>query len=277
MMYTPKPAYPTTAHAAAAQAIAERFADETAAVLLLNSCARGKASPDSCLDIGLLLRPEQYAANGTSNGASLEKSWEAWYAATPVFRALEAAGHFAEVHLDVISGLYSQMAHGWTSGPDAFELEIGNHLVYAHPLVQRGGYWDELRAQWLPYYSEEMRAERLAMVRKFCLNNLDHIPFYSARGLHFQCLDRLYNAYREFLQALFISRRVYPIAYDKWIHEQVVEILGLPELYEQLVDLLQIQDLQSGEIVEKSEHLRELLNRYAPDPRLEPLMNTNEH
>ena len=257
-MYTPTPAYPTPAHAAAAQAIAERFADETDAVLLLNSCARGKASPDSCLDIGLFLRPEQYAASG----ASLEKSWENWYAATPAFRALEAAGYFAEVHLDVINGIYTQEAHGWTSGPDAFELEIGNRLVYAHPLAQGGSYWDDLRARWLPYYGEQMRSERLAMVRKFCLNNLDHIPLYSARGLHFQCLDRLYNAYREFLQALFISRRVYPIAYDKWIHEQVVEILGLPELYPQLVALFQIRDLQSGEIVEKCEHLRQLLNRY---------------
>ena len=87
-IYTPKPAYPTPAHAAAAQAIAERFGGETEAVLLLNSCARGKASPDSCLDMGLLLRPEQYAANG----AALEKSWEKWYGSAPVFRGLEAAG-----------------------------------------------------------------------------------------------------------------------------------------------------------------------------------------
>ncbi len=259
--YNPQPAYPTPAHAAAARAIVERYGAETDAVLLLNSCARGKASPDSCLDIGLLLRPEQYAANA----ASLEKSWEEWYAATPVFRALEAAGHFADVHLDVINGIYTQTGHGWTSGPDAFELEIGNHLVYAHPLAQRSSYWDELRAEWLPYYSDALRTERLAMVRKFCLNNLDHIPLYSARGLYFQCLDRLYNAHREFLQALFINRRLYPIAYDKWIHEQVVEILGLPELYGSLLALFQIRDLQSGEIVEKSEHLRQLLNRYAPD------------
>ncbi|HRJ41645.1 MAG: hypothetical protein KJZ86_20650 [Caldilineaceae bacterium] len=58
-MYNPQPAYPTGAHAAAAQAITERFTDEVDAVLLLNSCARGTASPDSCLDIGLLLRPER--------------------------------------------------------------------------------------------------------------------------------------------------------------------------------------------------------------------------
>lgn len=258
-MYTPQPAYPTPAHANAAQAIVEYFAERTDGILLLNSCARGKASPDSCLDIGLLLRPERYA----TDAATLEESWERWYAETPVFRALEAAGHFAEVHLDVLSGVYAPTERNWTGGPDFFEMEIGNHLAYAHSLWQGDGYWDELRARWLPYYSEEMRAERLAIARKFCRNNLNHIPLYSARGLHFQCLDRLYNAHREFLQALFISRRVYPIAYDKWIHEQVVEILGLPELYEELVDIFQIQNLQSGELVEKSERLRRLVETYA--------------
>jgi len=174
LIYHPQPTYPTPAHAAAAQAIAERFASETDAVLLLNSCARGKASPDSCLDIGLLLRPERH----TANAAALEKSWEDWYTATSVFRALGAAGH----HLDVLSGVYAPTERNWTGGPDFFELEIGNHLAYAHPLVQRSGYWDELRAPWLPYYDEVLRAERLATARKFCLNNLDHIPLYSARG-----------------------------------------------------------------------------------------------
>lgn len=259
-MYTPQPAYPTPAHAAAAQAIAQHFGAEADAVLLLNSCARGKASPDSCLDIGLLLRPERHAAVA----AALEEEWTRWYATAPVFRELESAGHFAEVHLDVMNGVYAPVERSWTGGPDSFELEIGNHLVYAHPLAQSSGYWQELRARWLPYYDDNLRAERLAMVRKFCLNNLDHIPLYSDRGLHFQCLDRLYNAHREFLQALFISRRVYPIAYDKWIHEQVVEILGLPELYGQLVELFQIQDLQSGELVEKGEDLRQMVEIYAP-------------
>jgi len=256
--YQPTPAYPTPSHAAAAQAIVDRFAGRVDGILLLNSCARGKAGPDSCLDIGLLLRPDHFAASG----AALEAEWEQWQNEAPVFRRLEAEGRFAEVHLDVLNGVYTPSERGWTSGPDSFEVEIGNHLAYAHPLWPGDGYWHELRARWLPYYDDALAEARLAQARKFCLNNLDHIPLYSPRGLHFQCLDRLYNAHREFLQALFIRRRVYPIAYDKWIHEQVVEILGLPELYSQLVDLFQIHDLQSAEIVEKSERLRALLGEY---------------
>ena len=56
------------------------------------------------------------------------------------------------------------------------------------------------------------------------IRNLHHIPLYIKRGLYFQSFDRLYNAYQEFLQALFISRCTYPIAYNKWIREQVEEI-----------------------------------------------------
>jgi hypothetical protein len=36
------------------------------------------------------------------------------------------------------------------------------------------------------------------------------------------------------LQALFVERRTYPLAYNKWIREQVTEWLTLPGLYEEL-------------------------------------------
>ena len=54
----PTPSYPTRAHERAAESIVAFFAarDEPDAVLLTNSCARGKATPDSCLDV-LVLAP----------------------------------------------------------------------------------------------------------------------------------------------------------------------------------------------------------------------------
>jgi hypothetical protein len=62
---------------------------------------------------------------------------------------------------------------------------------------------------------------------------------------------------------LFISRRVYPIAYDKWIREQVAEILALPDVYRQLVQLFEIHCLESREMVDKAENLRGLFQQYA--------------
>jgi hypothetical protein len=147
-----------------------------------------------------------------------------------------------------------------------FEVGVGNFLAYSVPLWQGSDYLDQLKAQWLPYYNEELRTQRLNKVRWFCLNNLHHIPLYVDRGLHFQSFDRLYNAYREFLQALFITRRTYPIAYNKWIREQVEEILGLPELYEQLSHLFEIKKFESPELVVKAREVEELLEKYASSP-----------
>jgi hypothetical protein len=253
-------AYPTPEHAAAADAVVAFFArrPEVDAVLLVCSCARGKATPDSCLDVTVLTAPE----------ADPEPLWDAWSAheqAAPVFHALRQVGAFSNVDLDLVDGVFTPDpdAHGWTTGPDDFELEIGNVLAYSVPLWERNDRVERLRAAWLPYYDDDLRAERLAMVRRYCLNNLDHIPLYAPRGLAFQCLARLRMAYGEFLQALFIARRTYPIAYDKWIREQLVEILDLPEVYTQSLSLFQIEDLESDEIVAKANRLRDLLETYA--------------
>jgi len=92
-----------------------------------------------------------------------------------------------------------------------------------------------------------------------------NIPLYLERGLYFQSFDRLYNTCREFLQALFISR-TYPIAHNKWIREQIVEILNLPQLYDRLPPLFEIKHFESPEIGEKAREVEQLLEQYAPEP-----------
>ena len=252
--------YPTPEHQYAAEAIVEFFTaiPEIEAVCLTCSCARGKASRDSCLDMLILGRPETMS----TAQVGVQKAWDAFYTTAPVFQKLAAVGKYAHVDLEFSDGHFAPTSRGWTSGPDEFELVIGNYLVYSVPLHQKSDYFDELKAKWLPYYDETLRRDRLLMVRKYCLNNLDHIPSYIARGLHFQCFNRFYDAFREFLQALFIARRTYPIAYDKWIREQVVEILGLPELYNQLLYLFEIHNFESNEILDKANILRGLLEEY---------------
>lgn len=131
------------------------------------------------------------------------------------------------------------------------------------PLLEKGEYLQQLKAQWLPYYDEALRRERLAAVRRYFHNNLDHMPLFIERGLYFQSFDRLYKMFQEFLQALFTARRTYPIAYDKWVREQVAEILGLPDLYQKPPKLFEIQRFESREIAEKAEDLAGLLEKYA--------------
>lgn len=255
MAYTFKPAYPTTQHERSAQTVVDYFARQPgiSAVLLTCSCARGKAAPNSCLDLTILLSP----TIGPDCRREIETAWESYSQVEPVFAAQRKLGAFSQVDLSFHTGQLdpTRYDHGWTSGADEFELEVGNLLAYSYPLWQADTYYSELRARWLPYYGEDMRQERLAMVLHYCRNNLAHIPIFVQRGLVFQSFKRLYHAFEEFLQALFIARRTYPIAYDKWIHEQIVEILSLPLLYPRLVRLLEVQRLESDELTEKAREL----------------------
>ncbi len=254
--------YPTLEHQNAADVIVDYFVSnyKIDAVLLVNSCARGKATRDSCLDIVVLAKPDP----SRSSLQTLEAGWVELEKSNQTIKDLYNAGKYSVVHPDFISGIFVPREQDEAAGPDDFEIEVGNFLAYSVPLWEGSDYYRQLKGQWLPYYPEELRRQRLDKVRWFCLNNLHHIPLYIERGLYFQSFDRLYNAYREFLQAVFIARRTYPIAYNKWIREEVEEILGLPELYAQLSHLFEIRQFESYEIAEKAKEVEQLLEKYAP-------------
>lgn len=254
--------YPTPEHQRAAETITDFFVSnfKIDAVLLVNSCARGKATRDSCLDIVMLSKPDP----SRSPLKDLEAGWEELEKSNQAIQALYHVGKYSVVHPDFIHGVFLSREQDEAAGPDDFEVEVGNFLAYSVALWQGSDYFTRLKGQWLPYYDEELRKQRLDKVRWYCLNNLHHIPLYIERDLYFQSFDRLYNAYREFLQALFIARRTYPIAYNKWIREQVEEILGLPELYAQLSHLFEINHFESHEIADRAKEVEELLEKYAP-------------
>ncbi|MBI1927201.1 hypothetical protein HYR99_23530 [Candidatus Poribacteria bacterium] len=258
-----KAAYPTIQHEQAALRIVEFFSSqsEVDAVLLTCSCARSRATRDSCLDIAILSEPDVLAIKRSE----LEQRWQHVYQTEAVFETVRQVGQYSHVDLDFVDGCFVPSYHGWTTGPDAFELGIGNLLVYSVALWERTDYFQQLKAHWLPYYEEGLRGERLAKVRRYCLNNLHHIPLYVERELYFQSLTRLYHAFGEFLQALFIARRTYPIAYDKWVREQIEEILELPELYRQLPALFEIRCFESPELADKARTLEYLLDEYVPE------------
>lgn len=222
------PPYPTPQHQRAAEQIVSFFQEQSQvdAVLLVNSCARGTATPESDLDLAVLINP---ATSGEAR-RGLEEHWREYEGAQPVFAELRRLGPLTGIHLKFPDGQFVPQVWDDGGGPDDFELRIGNQVAYSVPLWEGNGAFARLREQWLPYYGEALRTERLVMVRDACRYDLDHVPFFVGRGLHFQAFDRLYKALQEFLKALHIARRTHPIAYNKWIHEQVAVRLGLPEL-----------------------------------------------
>lgn len=262
-MSTKRITYPTPLHRQASEAIVKFFSkfEKVKAILLVGSCARSKASKVSCLDIAILLNPQSFA----QHKKTLENRWQNYYEDSKVFKSLLAIDKYSHVDLDFINGQFSEGYHGWTSGPDAFELEIGNFLQYSFPLYESGNYFNGLKKIWLPYYDENRRLKRLRMVLKYCHNNLDHIPSFVDRGLYFQAFNRFYDAYREFLQALFISKKIYPIAYDKWIKGQLVDILKDESLYERVVKLFVINNIESDTLKKKRRNLKKLISEYIAD------------
>jgi hypothetical protein len=251
-------AYPTPAHERAASAITAFFAqqDEVDAVLLTNSCARGRATRDSCLDMQVIVPPDAVDAD------AVDAAFRRFVAGSDAIAELGRAGRFSDLHLDVVDGI---LAPGRIDeeGIDWFEVSVGSLFVYAMPLFVRGDRLERLRAVWLPYYDEALRRERLDAARWFVLgNNLERIPWFLDRKLYFQAFDRFYRAFQGFLLGLHVARRTYPIAYNKWIREQVVENLGLPELYERLPRLFELGRFESRALEAKAEELRHLTEDY---------------
>jgi predicted nucleotidyltransferase len=249
-------AYPTAAHERAASAITEFFADrdETDAVLLTNSCARGRATPDSCLDLQVVVRPDAVAR--------LDAEFRRFAADSAEIAELARAGRFSDLHLDVSDGIIT-LAPIEEEGIPWSEVSIGTFFVYSVPLHVNGDRYERLRREWLPFYDDALRLERLRAARWFVLdNNIARIPWYVGRELYFQAFDRFYRAFQGFLLGLHLARRTYPIAYNKWIREQVVENLGLPELYEQLPRLFELERFESGALEKRAAELATLVEEY---------------
>jgi predicted nucleotidyltransferase len=255
--------FPTALHEQAAQSAYRFFSPRTEvdSVLVVNSCARGQAVPESDLDMAVLIRPDTSGEDVTR----LEALWQQELGADAALIRYRASGNRAHLHLDLTRGQYLPQKWDEGGGPDGFELEIGNHLAYSAPLGAAGSYFRQLQADWLPYYGDDLRRQRLEMARAACAYDLEHVPFYVGRELYFQAFDRLYKAFQEFLQALFIARRVYPLAYNKWIRMQVAEWLELPGLYSELPPVISVRNIASAELLEKADSLNKLLDRWALD------------
>jgi hypothetical protein len=255
---TSRPVFPTSLHQDSAELVRDYFLQipYVDTVLVVNSCARGQAVPESDLDFAILVVPD---TSPTEIG-EIEKSWMAFVNTQSTLLKYKQSSQFALIHLDIITGSYTPTILEVGVASDFFEIEIGNQICYSAPMGDAGNYFKTLQLKWLPYYHEDLRLQRLAMTRRACEYDLNHIPLFVKRGLHFQAFDILCKAFQEYLQTLFIANSVYPIAYNKWIKEQVVKWLNKPDLYPRLSPILSISNIESDEINHKAEMLRELLN-----------------
>jgi predicted nucleotidyltransferase len=258
MQMTFKPSFPTQLHQDTAELVRDYFLTipNIDTVLVVNSCARGQAVAESDLDFAVLTKRNTTSAEIKS----IEHSWEIYFKTQPIFLKYKRTNQFAHLHLDIIDGNYTPRILEKGEPVDYFEIEIGNQICYSAPMGDKGFYFQELQNKWLPYYDEALRLQRLSGVKDACNYDLDHIPFFIKRELYFQAFDILCKAFQEYLQALFIANRTYPIAYNKWIKEQIVKWLNKPDLYPNLSPILSVSNIESSQINDKAIMLRKLLN-----------------
>lgn len=255
--------FPTKLHHDATGAVKEYFLNipTVDTVLLVNSCARGQGVAESDLDFAILIRP------GTSQ-REMKKMLAAWLSyskdASEILKFRQSSP-FANIHLDIVDGKYKPGIIAAGEPIDYFEVEIGNQICYSAPMNVPGPYFQELKQKWLPYYENDLRLTRLAAVQHACNYDLEHIPFLLKRELYYHAFYILMEAFGKYLQAIFIANKTYPIAYNKWIKEQIVKWLNKPELYPKLSPILSVSNIESNEINEKATILRKLLMKITDD------------
>ena len=255
--------FPTTLHQQTAEITCEYFqkVSEVDTILITNSCARGQATPESDLDMAILVQPK----TESNKISEIESAWAEFSKRESTIILYKQSSPYAHLHVDVISGKYAPPPIELGGEIDSFEIEIGNHICYSAPFASEGNYFQQLKKEWLPYYDNELRVERFGMIQEACRYDLDHVPILVARKLHFHAFHILYNAFQKFLQLLFISKRTYPIAYNKWIKHQIENWLKMPELYPRLSPIISISRIESDEINDKAQALGQLLNEIEPN------------
>jgi hypothetical protein len=252
------PSFPTPLHHDTAQIVKDYFLaiPHTDTVLAVNSCARGQAVPQSDLDFAILVQPD----TTPKQIANIEHKWQVYAQKHKTIVKYKASSPFAHLHLDIINGKYTPQNIEIGEPIDYFEVEVGNQIQYSAPMHTAGLYYQQLQSTWLPYYNNTLQQQRLTQSRNACQYDLDHIPHFIHRALYFQAFDLLCKAFQEYLQTLFIANKVYPIAYNKWIKQQIVTILNKPDLYPQLSPILSVNNIESNQINHKALALNQLLD-----------------
>lgn len=249
--------FPTNSHEQAFEKTVNFFKKkkEVSAITLVGSVLRGHGSYDADIDIDIFVSHKKIEKKLTDEFTPHK------HKIVEQLRQRGDTGKFFDIgfHVLTLPDDLKVTPRTWTSGPDMFEVNIAHYFVYCDVVFEQNKLYADTRKKYVPYHDELLRQQRLDDTVKYCLNNIDHIEPYVKRGLYIHALKRMRHATEEFIQALFISRRIYPIDYDKWVKYELEKILKMPQLYHKLIPLYGLCDLESNELITKGRKLKKLL------------------
>src|SRR6476469_2140459 len=124
--------FPTKLHQDSADLVRDYFLaiPNVDTVLVVNSCARGKAVPESDLDFAILVKPDTTPAEIKN----MEQAWQIYSEKQTTILKYKQSSPFAHLHLDVIDGKYRPANVEKGEPIDYFEIEIGNQVCYSAPM-----------------------------------------------------------------------------------------------------------------------------------------------
>ena len=237
------------------------------AVVLTGSLTRGKAVEGSCIDLSVFLDKKHFRLLASTVNSRIEAYSRLSGQICYYEGEIEGGIEFGDVRVDVgfTDGSFNcDHEYSFDIVRDDLETTIGNLLVYSVPLYQKGKKFQRLKQKYLPFYDDNLREIRLKGTAEEFDYKIWKTKWLAGRGEFFAALDALLEAQRIFLQHLFIRERKYPIDYVKWLREQCDRILAMPQLYQELTDIISNIELTKKGIFERSELLEKLFKRYEP-------------
>jgi predicted nucleotidyltransferase len=235
------------------------------AIALIGSLARGKAVEGSCIDLFIFLETKQFKALASTIKARAKKYSRMGGQICFYEGDVEGGIQFGNVRVDIgfTDGKFKHSSeNSFDITRDEFEKTIGNLFSYSIVLFEKGTKYQKLKEKYLPFYDEKLRKARLNGTAEEFEYKIWKTRWLAKRGEYFAAFDSLLEAQRIFLQHLFIKRRKYPIDYVKWLKEQCAQILGMPELYDELASVVNHVKLTEKGVVEKSKLLEKLFLKY---------------
>jgi len=235
------------------------------AIVLTGSMVRNKAVTGSCIDLFVFLRRREF--NALPSTVKLrERAYSRLGGEVCYYEGrVEGGIEFDGVRVDVgfADGKFRVCTeNSFDITRDEFETTIGNLLVHAVVLLEKGKTYQQLRTRHVPFYDETLRKMRLEGTAKELEYKIWKTRWLAKRGEFFAALDALLEAHRIFLQHLFIKERKYPIDYVKWLEEQCLQILKMPALYQELAASVSGSEFTVKSFNERSEALRKLFAKY---------------
>jgi predicted nucleotidyltransferase len=235
------------------------------AIVLTGSLARGKAVKGSCIDLFVFLHAKHLRLLASTINSRIEAYSRLGGQVCYYEGKIEGGIEFGDVRVDVgfTDGSFNcSHEYSFDITRDDLETTVGNLLVYSVLLYQEGKQFQRLKQKYLPFYDDALREIRLRGTAEEFDYKIWKTKWLAERGEYFAALEALLEAQRIFLQHLFIKERKYPIDYVKWLREQCSQILAMPELYQELAQIVDGIELAKNGILERSDLLEKLFTRY---------------